>query len=94
MNINVSDHMAEKSIIKEKKKKEDADKQLHTYVEVISIFILIVLTVFILVMAGIGFMLPEYNFLDIISNILLLFIVAEGIVGIMLLHRILVKLKE
>ncbi|MEM5870440.1 MAG: hypothetical protein QW758_00605 [Candidatus Aenigmatarchaeota archaeon] len=75
-------------------KTKQMDKQINTYVEVISIFILLILTVFILVMAGVGFMLPEYNFLDIISDILLLFIVAEGIVAIMLLHRILVRLGE
>ncbi|MEM5813470.1 MAG: hypothetical protein QW480_01695 [Candidatus Aenigmatarchaeota archaeon] len=75
-------------------KMKQMDKQINTYVEVISIFILLILTVFILVMAGVGFMLPEYNFLDIISDILLLFIVAEGIVAIMLLHRILVRLGD
>ncbi|MEM5861079.1 MAG: hypothetical protein QXL09_01875 [Candidatus Aenigmatarchaeota archaeon] len=75
-------------------KTKQMDKQINTYVEVISIFILLILTVFILVMAGVGFMLPEYNFLDIISDILLLFIVAEGIVAIMLLHRILVRLGD
>ncbi|MBU5678733.1 MAG: hypothetical protein QXJ96_01695 [Candidatus Aenigmatarchaeota archaeon] len=85
--------MPEKSR-KEKDKTKQMDKQINTYVEVISIFILLILTVFILVMAGVGFMLPEYNFLDIISDILLLFIVAEGIVAIMLLHRILVRLGE
>lgn len=86
--------MVEKNKKKEKVNSKIVDMQINTYVEVISIFILIVLTVFILVMAGVGFMLPEYNFLDIINNILLLFIVAEGIVAIMLLHRILVRLNK
>ncbi len=59
-----------------------------TYVEIISIFILVLLTAFVLVLAGIGFMLPDQYFLQVLTNIIMIFFLAEGVIIIMLLHRI------
>jgi len=59
-----------------------------TYVDIISIFILVLLTAFVLVLAGVGFMLPDQYFLEILTSIIMVFLLAEGVIIILLLHRI------
>jgi len=63
-------------------------KEAITYVEIISVFILVLLAAFILVLAGVGFMLPDEYFLQVLTNIIATFCLAEGIIIIILLHRI------
>jgi hypothetical protein len=65
-----------------------------TYVEVISVFILVLLTAFVLVLAGVGFMLSDQYFLQVLTNIIMVFFLAEGVVIIMLLHRIYRRIKK
>jgi hypothetical protein len=65
-----------------------------TYVDVISVFILVLLTAFVLVLAGVGFMLSDQYFLQVLTNIIMVFFLAEGVVIIMLLYRIYRRIKK
>lgn len=58
------------------------------YIETIGIFILFLLTVLCFVLAGFGFMLPDNFVIPLLTNLLLIFLIAEGIIIIMLLYRI------
>ncbi len=59
-----------------------------TYVESIVLVMLFLLTVLSFVIAGFGFLVPMELLDKLLTNLLLIFLVAEGVVIIMLLYRI------
>jgi len=71
----------------DKVKKEEGK----TYVESATLVILVMLTVLSFVLAGFGFLVPASIINSLLTNLLLVFLVAEGVVIIMLLYRILQK---
>jgi len=71
----------------DKVKKEEGK----TYVESATLVMLVLLTVLSFVLAGFGFLVPTSLINSLLTNLLLVFLVAEGIVIIMLLYKILQK---
>lgn len=69
-------------------------KEKQTYVESMIIFILFLLTLTTMVVAGIGFVMPKLSpesFGAMLTNILLIFLIAEVAVIILSLHRMMQK---
>ena len=69
-------------------------KEKQTYVESMIIFILFLLTLTTMVVAGIGFVMPKLtpeSFGTMLTNILLIFLIAEIAVIILTLHRLFQK---
>ena len=63
-------------------------EEAKTYVESVVLVMLFLLTVLSFVIAGFGFLVPAYMLDKLLTNLLLIFLVAEGAVIIMLLYRI------
>jgi len=63
-------------------------EEAKTYVESVVLVMLFLLTVLSFVIAGFGFLAPTYMLDRLLTNLLLIFLVAEGAVIIMLLYRI------
>jgi len=71
-------------------KKEEA----RTYVESVTLVILFLLTILSFVTVGFGFIVPSGMLDRMLTNLLLIFAVAEGCIIVMLLYRIQQELAE
>jgi hypothetical protein len=71
-----------------RKKSSLGKEETKTYVESVVLVMLFLLTVLSFVIAGFGFLVPESMLDRLLTNLLLIFLVAESAVMIMLLYRI------